>query len=128
MKTCTKCGIDKPETDFYKKKDKREARCKECQKDRPKGAVRRRLLAYKYGVTEEWYQERWNLQGGVCASCGQPETSTSKTGEIKKLAVDHNHETGENRELLCQKCNTALGLLNDDGDTIEALLQYRRRF
>lgn len=129
MKTCTKCGIEQPETSFYKKgQGRRESRCKDCQKDRPRGAVRRRLLAYKYGVTEEWYQEMWALQGGACASCGQPETAKSKTGELKMLAVDHDHGTGESRALLCQKCNTALGLLNDDEDVIEALLRYRRRY
>lgn len=127
MRICTKCNVEKSFGDFYSKgKGRRDSRCKDCQKDRPRGAVRDRMLKYKYGVTEDWYQEQLAAQGGLCASCGKPESAKSKTGETKLLAVDHDHETGVVRELLCQKCNTALGLLDDDEDVIEALLRYRR--
>lgn len=127
MKTCSKCKETKPLDSFYKKKggpQGRESRCKDCQRSRNRGDVRRRLLAYKYGVTEEWFNSQNEKQSGVCASCGQPETRKNTTN----LAVDHDHETREIRELLCQRCNTALGLLQDDAEVIEKLLIYRKKF
>ncbi len=51
--------------------------------------------------------------------CGEPETATHK-GKIVKMSVDHNHETGEIRGLLCRRCNTAIGYLNDDPGLLEA--------
>jgi hypothetical protein len=64
-------------------------------------------------------------QGGVCAACGQPETTIDpRTKQVKNLQVDHCHETGKVRALLCKECNNALGLLHDDPDRIHLLLQY----
>jgi len=127
MKTCSKCETEKPLEDFYRQKGApqgRASRCKDCQRIRPRGNARRRTLAYKYGVTEEWFDSQNANQSGLCASCGQPEARK----DTKNLSVDHNHETGEVRELLCQKCNTALGLLGDDPERIRLLLEYRKRF
>lgn len=56
-------------------------------------------------------------QGGVCYICKQ------EPGE-RRLAVDHNHETGNNRKLLCSKCNTALGLVNEDVNIMKRLIDY----
>jgi len=67
----------------------------------------------KYGITAEQYEEMNRLQGGRCLICGQAERGTRR-GIPKTLAVDHDHDTGEIRGLLCSKCNTAIGLLDDD--------------
>lgn len=75
-------------------------------------------LKSKYGITLEQYNEMLNSQGGVCAVCHNPPS------ESKRLAVDHNHKTGEVRALLCSKCNCALGQLNEDPELIQALLVY----
>lgn len=45
-------------------------------------------------------------------------------GKVMRLSVDHCHKTGKVRGLLCQECNFALGLLEDDRAKIVALLQY----
>jgi hypothetical protein len=68
----------------------------------------------KYGVTVEWYLRRLKLQNNVCAICGKPETNT-RNGKIKRLSVDHNHQTNRARALLCQSCNTRIGVLEDLG-------------
>ena len=55
-----------------------------------------------------------------CAVCGKHK-STERYG---KLHIDHCHETGTIRGMLCGNCNTALGLLQDDPDNIRELLNY----
>jgi len=74
-------------------------------------------LGYKYGITLDEYEEMLAGQNGVCASCGTPPAG-------RKLAVDHDHETGVIRGLLCQPCNTALGLLQESPDRVASLLAY----
>ncbi len=69
-------------------------------------------------MTQEEYEARLREQGGGCAVCGRP----PKPG--KSLHVDHDHETGHVRGLLCFKCNAALGQLDDDLERIEAALIY----
>lgn len=80
--------------------------------------VRKCTLKKKYGITPDFYEMVWEQQKGLCAVCNKPEKTK------KRLAVDHCHSTGEVRGLLCMKCNTALGKLNDDATLIEKLLKY----
>lgn len=63
-----------------------------------------------YNITLEDYDTLFQLQGGVCAICGKPETSA----KVSNLAVDHNHINGSIRGLLCNKCNRGLGYFEDD--------------
>ena len=60
-------------------------------------------LRAKYGLTLEDYDNMLEQQKGVCAICG----GINPSG--RRLAVDHDHKTGEIRGLLCQHCNTHLG-------------------
>jgi Autographiviridae endonuclease VII len=89
-------------------------------------ARRRYHLKKTYGLSLERYEQMLVEQGGVCAVCALPETRII-TGSFKSLDVDHNHETGEVRGLLCTACNSALGLLSEDTDRIIALLDYVER-
>ena len=73
----------------------------------------KKSLSYKYGITIEDYELMLAAQGGVCAICHQPETS-AQAGRIRRLAVDHNHETGAVRGLLCSACNTAAGVVENE--------------
>lgn len=78
----------------------------------------------KFGLTIGEYQQIVEEQDGLCAVCRQPETADGRHGETKELAVDHDHETGEIRGLLCHRCNTALGLVNDDTKILRAMASY----
>ena len=71
-----------------------------------------------FGMTPDEYERRLAQQGGGCAVCGR----APKPG--KSLHVDHDHETGYVRGLLCFKCNAALGQLGDDLGRIERALTY----
>jgi len=82
-----------------------------------------RELIRDFNITLEEYNQLLLSQNGVCAICGEPETSTNR-GKIKCLSVDHDHETGKIRGLLCQKCNQGLGNFKDSLELIEKTKQY----
>ena len=65
-------------------------------------------LKNKFNITIEKYETILKEQGGVCSVCRGENPSGNR------LAVDHNHETGQVRGLLCHKCNTALGYADDN--------------
>ena len=60
-------------------------------------------------------------QNGVCAICGEARP------EERTLHVDHDHETGAIRGLLCVRCNNAIGDLRDDNDLARKLADYLDR-
>ncbi|HYT41604.1 MAG TPA: endonuclease VII domain-containing protein [Methylomirabilota bacterium] len=83
-------------------------------------------LKSRYNITLEEYNIMLDKQRGVCAICGKPETKVMR-GKVKALSVDHNHETGKVRELLCGKHNMLLGLANDDTGVLETTIRYLQR-
>lgn len=105
------------------------ARRKYERSEKGKRNARKQNLKNK-GITLEQYDQMFELQGGVCAICGNPEIAKNQFG-IRRLAVDHNHATGKSRGLLCVKCNTGLGSFSVDEVGIELLLkaiEYVRRY
>lgn len=79
-------------------------------------------LNREYGLTEAGYDDLVKEQGGQCAIC-----KTTEPGGIKGFwSIDHDHETGKVRALLCARCNPALGLFNDDPAILEAAANYLR--
>ena len=66
-----------------------------------------------FGLTRDGYDAILAAQGGVCAICKGKETSRRKDGSFQLFAVDHDHETGEIRGLLCVNCNQMLGQARD---------------
>lgn len=91
--------------------------------DAIKNRRRRVWLRQGYGITLEEYQRMFAAQGGVCAICAEPETSTYR-GKVRELGVDHCHITGKVRGLLCSQCNVAIGKLRDDPALIRNALAY----
>jgi hypothetical protein len=75
-----------------------------------------------YGLTEIQYAEWVQKQNGKCAICGK-EPSGLWHGD-RMLNVDHNHETGAVRGLLCNRCNRGLGLVGDTVESIGRVLAY----
>jgi hypothetical protein len=68
---------------------------------------------------EEFYQ-LLAKQGGKCAICG----CSKRTAKDRRLAVDHDHNTGKIRGLLCSKCNTAIGMLRESLALLGAAAVY----
>ena len=65
------------------------------------------------------YNKMFTAQNGCCAICG-----THQSKLKRRLAPDHNHETGKIRELLCSGCNTGIGLLKHDPKILLAAFDY----
>jgi hypothetical protein len=76
-------------------------------------------LKKSYGITFEQYNEKFKEQDGKCAIC-----KTHQSLLTKRLAVDHDHKTGEIRSLLCHGCNTSLGGFCDDINILESAINY----
>lgn len=72
-----------------------------------------------YGISLQEYNKMFDEQNGCCFLCNKHQSELNQT-----LHVDHNHETGVVRSLLCQKCNMGLGLFNDDKILIKKVLEY----
>lgn len=118
-KRCTICRELKPLEEFHVNKNARDGRWSRCRKCDNLRKVR------EHGITPAEYHRMLEAQKGVCACCGQNEAAADyRTGTTRRLAVDHDHKTGKVRGLLCQKCNMALGQLDEDPARVRALLRY----
>lgn len=99
-------------------------RCATCHRafkqKQGKAAHDRQVLATK-GITGEEYRALYEAQGGKCAG-----PKCRATGKSKALAVDHDHETGEIRGLLCGPHNQDIGRYGDDPANFEAMAEYLR--
>lgn len=132
-KRCFGCGVRKPFSEYYRLKrmpDGHMTRCKTCSnktrneafKEKPVDPDTRRkhLLKYKYGVAYEWYEGTLLEQQGGCAICGTTQPAKGR----KHLCVDHDHETGAVRGILCSDCNIGLSHFKDDPERMRAAAKY----
>lgn len=79
------------------------------------------LLRRMYGITLEEYQEMVLRQKGLCAICGRMPVGKHNQAV---LHVDHDHETGRVRGLLCSHCNRGLGFFRESADLLRAAVDY----
>ena len=132
---CPYCLVDKLDNDFPKRNGKpRKDCCKSCRNERAQeryrenprkyAALRRKYqIKNKYGISEKYYEEMLANQLGVCAICRGLQTNGNDVFDI-----DHCHETGEIRGLLCHKCNMGLGSYDDDIKKLERAITYLERY
>ena len=89
-------------------------RCKRCQS----AFQHQQRLRYAYGIDGEEYYKIFDYQGGVCFIC-------HKKPHKMRLAVDHDHKTGEVRGLLCKTCNRdIIGSAKDEIAFLERAIDY----
>lgn len=82
----------------------------------------------QYGISREQYEEMVVRQAGICAACGNEEQERSSKGYIRALCIDHDHDTGQVRGLLCGSCNRALGHAKESVERLESLIHYLKVF
>lgn len=134
-KTCARCKETKTRGDFFIDRAKKHGVCSNCkvcatktamekyERDKVKLNLARMDAATKdrYGITTEEKRALAAYQENVCAVCGSADTQNQKYGD---WFVDHNHETGEIRGLLCALCNFALGNVRDSKAILLAMISY----
>lgn len=81
--------------------------------------------AAQHGMSFDDYLEMQAKQRFVCAICEQPERAVNAHSlKRKELAIDHCHDTGKVRGLLCSSCNRGLGLFADDPQLLQRAADY----
>lgn len=145
-KICSRCKIEKPHSDYFKnsaKKNGIRCRCKECDRiyvyswrERNKSEYNNYAAAWRaknpdkqhaidikrhYGLTGERYKKMLLEQQEKCKICGQQHYPALKRG---RLYVDHDHETGKVRALLCGACNSGIGYFNHRQDLLIKAAEY----
>lgn len=86
--------------------------------------VKNAELKKTHGISLSLYNAKLEYQKGVCAICRKPETALDKNGQIRRLSVDHCHNHGHIRGLLCTACNRGLGLFQDDAERLIRAAKY----
>ena len=127
LKTCSKCGEEKPIDHFYPNRRP----CKMCMRAYHQAFAaarphyhRNRNLLRRYGISADEYQTLLANQNFVCPIC---EVEISETLEYKAkrpVVVDHNHETGEVRGILCSGCNLVLGHARENTTILYKAIVY----
>ena len=118
-----KWRVEHPEEVLACSKKWRAEHLEECRADGKKYRAehqkekRAYRLMHEYGMTIEEYDNLFTAQNGVCAICGLPQSS-------KRLFVDHSHETGKLRGLLCRRCNIVLGIMEDSTQLLIKAVDY----
>jgi len=93
-------------------------------------------LRLNYHKSLGWFEEQLAKQGGVCGICGKPEHRKTPKGQVKSLAVDHDHAccSGHRscgncvRGLICEECNHALGHVADKVEILESAISYLKQY
>lgn len=100
-------------------RDREKRKVAEYQRSNPEKRFADRLK--KYGITPDEYRRILNDQNEGCAICGSRDSGCSKR---ERLHVDHCHESGKVRGLLCTNCNQGIGKFKDEPERLRAAARY----
>lgn len=140
LRICRKCGKKKALSEFGQYKSARDRKyvrrfsCLDCERKRAREywnkhsmGRQKNKLRFHYGMSVEEYTAKLLKQNGVCAICGKPETRITK-GTLNSLCVDHSHKTNLIRGLLCSKCNSMLGFVDEDVKVLQSAIRYLKSY
>ena len=128
-KKCSRCKKILPKTREYFNMNRSHSDgfyhyCKFCRSEKYKKTSRNLHLKKKFGINEEEYFKLLNKQNNVCAICGRMEMS--RRSKKRMLSIDHNHKTKKIRGILCQTCNTIIGMGYDNTFILVRAIKYLR--
>lgn len=106
-----------------KNRERLNAYDREYGKKNPSRAAERKMLS-KYGVGLEWYGKTLKEQGGCCAICRGSEPGQGRS----RFYVDHDHQTGQVRGLLCNLCNSMIGYAREQEVILRSGIDYLAKF
>ena len=125
INVCKHCGETYLELDIKLRNGTGKFCCNDCYKQYRSVHKKDKKIAnslyqkkFKYGLNESEYNNLFKIQNNKCAICGLEFNNTNKA------VVDHNHVNGNIRGLLCTKCNTLLGMANDNIDILKNAINY----
>ena len=131
MKKCSKCKIEKPLSEFHNVKNGKQGKhhyCKECMSahkkqtyPKHKSGYRLRQIYNKYKLTQDEVNIMYLSQDKKCKICGDIYEDISQHGG---LYIDHCHNTGKVRGLLCRNCNNLLGVTKDNVLILQEAINY----
>lgn len=132
VKVCSKCREAKSLDCFTIKRNARDglrSTCKVCVSVARRASYRvsggihhvRRQNWARYGLSPKDFERLLTEQNGACAICGDPPNAG------RALHVDHCHDTGRVRGLLCQGCNQTLGSTRERPDVLRKCADYLER-
>lgn len=133
-KSCCICKQSKIIDDYYTDKHNgHQSVCKLCSKKRGKkrdstyrqkhdSEILYKRLLRNYNITPEQHKQMFISQNGMCAICDKVFANR------RDICVDHNHTTGQVRQLLCNKCNTMIGWANEDIHILSKAIQYLNKW
>lgn len=81
-------------------------------------------LKNRYGISLDQYNEMLVACNNACTICKQAETAISRFGTPKRLTIDHCHDTGQIRGILCEKCNRGLGYFKNSIESLLSAAEY----
>jgi len=117
-KTCAHCGEAFAPTSLHQKYCS--GRCWNIAHR----VVRPRRRLHRLRVSADVYARLIAIYRNQCQICGKAGSAANGRGATGRLAVDHAHGSDEIRGLLCHRCNTALGLLNDSPEIAHQAFRY----
>jgi hypothetical protein len=126
-KTCRKCGEEKPTDEYYFQRGS----CKQCVRDHQRNFRNSqpdynhsRNLRRRYGLSVDEYQTLTANQNYACAICEVEIPDTLGYKGKRSGVVDHNHETGDVRGILCSMCNLVLGHARESTEILYRAIVY----
>lgn len=123
LKQCSVCKQEKEGREFhldYTTRSGLQTCCKSCGNEN----TSRWQRAGRYGLKPGEYEEMLSIQNYTCGICRSDKAGLNARGKPGRFHIDHNHETGEVRGLLCSPCNKGLGHFRDDPEIMKAAIEW----
>lgn len=144
QRRCSTCEVVKPISEFYPRRSRGlvewQHQCKVCGKARAQSPEYREwqrahyranrdvkrdaVHRTKYRLSQEQLDALRDFHLGLCAICGNAEYGKHQNGRVNDLAIDHDHDTGQVRGLLCNSCNRGLAGFKDNIGLLSKAAEY----